>query len=279
MSSPVTTAGKHDAHGHDEGHGGHAHHPFQAHHFDSMSQQFDSGKMGIWLFLVTEILFFSGLFCAYIVYRALHPEIFQFAHLFLNKYLGALNTAVLIFSSFTMAWGVRNAQKNQKGLLCLNLVITILCGCTFMVVKYFEYTHKFEAGLKWGQAYYPNTEALEIMEQAGHGTVEAEATEEGEPTGKPKKAKTIPVGVKVEKLHLPGEPPNTHIFFSIYYCMTGLHGIHVLIGIGILIWTLVRALKGQFSSEYFFPVDYVGLYWHLVDLIWIYLFPLLYLIH
>jgi len=277
MSSPVTTADKPGAHGHDEGHGGHAHHRFQAHHFDTMGQQFESGKMGIWLFLVTEILFFSGLFCAYIVYRALHPEIFQFAHVFLNKYLGALNTAVLIFSSFTMAWGVRNAQKNQKGLLCLNLAITILCGCTFMVVKYFEYSHKFEAGLKWGQAYEPNHHAVEMMHEhtaaAGHG---AESDSEEAHGDKPKRAKTVSFA-KIDKL--PGEPPNTRIFFSIYYCMTGLHGIHVVIGIGILIWTLIRAFKGHFSSEYFFPVDYVGLYWHLVDLIWIYLFPLLYLIH
>jgi cytochrome c oxidase subunit 3 len=280
MSSPAAT-GSAPAPAHDHGHG-HGHHKFQAHHFDSMDQQFESGKFGVWLFLVTEILFFSGLFCAYIVYRALHPEIFLFAHMFLNKYLGALNTAVLIFSSFTMAWAVRNAQKGQKGLLCLNLAITILCGCTFMVVKYFEYTHKFHMGLKWGVAYAPNEEVEEHREKehaaelARQGIIEKEG-EEGEVK---KKVKNIPKlsGTGVRPL-ITNEPPNVHIFFSIYYCMTGLHGIHVVIGIGILIWTLLRAMKGHFGPDYFFPVDYVGLYWHLVDLIWIYLFPLLYLIH
>src|SRR4051794_19055275 len=123
---PMTTTA-HDEHGDRPS--------FLAHHFDTPQQQFDSGKLGTWLFLTTEILLFSGLFCAYSVYRANHPEIFEFAHRYLDKWLGALNTIILIFSSFTMAWGVRAAQLGQKK-LCVNLLaITIVCGAGFMVVK------------------------------------------------------------------------------------------------------------------------------------------------
>src|SRR3954469_22632596 len=118
---------------------GHAHPKFLAHHFETPQQQFDSGKLGVWLFLTTEILLFSGLFCAYAVYRANHPDIFAFAHEYLNKWYGALNTIVLIFSSFTMAWGVRASQLGQRKLCSILLGITIACGAMFMCVKYVEY--------------------------------------------------------------------------------------------------------------------------------------------
>src|ERR1035437_1212456 len=132
-------------------------HPkFLAHHFDTPQQQFDAGKLGVWLFLTTEILLFSGLFCAYSVYRALHPEIFEFAHQWLNKWLGALNTIVLIFSSFTMAWAVRASQTGQRKLCVTLLAITIACGAAFMCVKYVEYKTKFEEKLFPGQYYNPS---------------------------------------------------------------------------------------------------------------------------
>lgn len=218
-----------------------------AHHFATAQQQFDAGKLGMWIFLVTEILFFGGLFCAYAVYRAIHPEIFIYAYQYLDKNLGALNTAVLIFSSLTMAWAVRCAQLDQRRGLVACLVITLLCASVFMGVKYIEYSQKWRHGLLWAGWFQP----AEALEAAAHGTPGS---------------------------HAP-PPRDTGIFFSIYFLMTGLHGLHVLGGMGVIGWLLAGALAGRYGSEHFAPVDFVALYWHLVDMIWIFLFPLLYLIH
>jgi cytochrome c oxidase subunit 3 len=222
------------------------HPPHLAHHFDTPQQQGEAGKLGMWLFLVTEILFFGGLFCAYAVYRAIHPEMFVFAHHYLDKNLGAVNTAVLIFSSLTMAWAVRCAQLNQRRGLVACLAITLVCAAVFLGVKYVEYSHKWHHGLLWAGWFKP---------------VEAPADPAHAPSGE----------------H--GERPrDVGIFFSIYFLMTGLHGLHVVGGMGVIGWILVLAARGRFSSEDYAPVDFTALYWHLVDLIWIFLFPLLYLI-
>ncbi len=222
----------------------HAAHPrFLAHHFDTPEQQFESGKLGMWLFLAQEILFFSGLFCAYAVYRANHPEIFVYADHFLDRNMGALNTAVLIFSSFTIAWAVRCAQLNKKKAVVVLLSITFLCAAIFLCVKYVEYQHKWKDGLLWGKMFNPSLE---------HGPAA--------------------LGQLVR-------PNNVHIFFGIYFIMTGLHGIHVIGGMVVIAWMIQRALRGDFGSDYYGPVEYTALYWHIVDLVWIYLFPLLYLIH
>jgi len=295
-----------------DAHGGHAHAdgPHLSHHFDTYQQQFDAGKLGIWLFLLTEVLFFSGLFCAYTVYRGMHPEVFVYAHYFLNTTMGAINTCVLLVSSLTAAWAVRNAQLAQRKLLVLNIAITIVCACTFMVVKFFEYQHKFHDGLLPGPAFHPTEQVWELesfkkkhpeaAEYAEHLTKLAEAKDKAKalPAGaipldqpvtgvfeKPTEEQLEPllkagvIGPSAEDPTRPSKPRNGHVFFSIYFFMTGLHGIHVLGGIGVFIWLLVRANKGQFGPKYFGPIDYAALYWHLVDLIWIYLFPLLYLIH
>jgi cytochrome c oxidase subunit 3 len=233
----------------------HSDHPaFLAHHFESHKQQFTAGKLGMWIFLLTEILLFGGVFCAYAVYRANHPEIFEWAHRFLDKTLGAINTTILISSSFTMAWAVHAAQKNQKRLCTFLLGLTLLGGCGFLGIKFVEYKSKWEEGLMVARWFKPSEEALKSVEKF--------------------KADTAHLKSKPEDI-----PRNAGIFFSIYFCMTGLHGIHVILGMSVIAWVMVRSARGQFSSEYFGPVDYVGLYWHLVDLIWIYLFPLLYLIH
>lgn len=240
--------------------------PFIQHHFDDAQHQFDSGKFGIWLFLVTEVLFFSGLFVAYILYRAQHPEIFDYAHGYLDVKWGAINTAVLITSSLTAAWAVRAAQKNQQRLLTALLGITVLCAFGFLGIKAIEYQHKGHIGTLWGCKFQPTEDptgkALKPVEP--HDSCPGTAPEVAEPVG-----------------GWPGEipPPNTGMFFSIYFAMTGLHGIHVLIGAGVFIWLFFRARRGDFEPGYYGPVDYAALYWHLVDLIWIYLFPLLYLIH
>jgi cytochrome c oxidase subunit 3 len=202
-------------------------------HFQRPEQQVDAAKLGMWLFLATEILIFGGLFVAYAVYHNLHPELFKAAHKFLNVKLGAFNTVVLLFSSLTVVLAIHGAQQGKRQMVIWNLVITITCACIFLVVKYFEYSHKFHAGLLPGY-FFTNA-------------------------------------------NLPS-PDEAHIFFGIYFLMTGLHGIHVVIGILMLVWLLVRTCKDDFNAQYYTPLEVGGLYWHLVDVIWIFLFPLLYLI-
>ena len=329
---------------------------YLGHHYDTVEQQFQSGKLGMWLFLATEILLFAGLFCAYAVYRANNPEIFLYAHHFLDTKLGGINTIVLIFSSLTMAMGVRCAQKGQTKLLVLNLVITFLCACGFLGIKYVEYSHKISHGLMWGtmyesqdghggghgepaaghgeadghqvaDAYADGAPAHEASTDEGHadtaGThgdaahggdehaadhahapamiaitdaavaIEIAAAAQGDrpdlaqlPEAEPStvpRAVAAPAGlvpdVMGESHGIGTPPPNPHIFFGIYFVMTGLHGLHVIIGMIVIGWLIVRSLRGHFGPDYFTPVDLGGLYWHIVDLIWIYLFPLLYLIH
>lgn len=209
-----------------------SHSRFLQHHFVDAEQQFDAAKMGMWVFLVTEILFFGGLFAAYIVYRAWYPELFVEASTQLDTVLGGINTLVLIGSSLTVAMAIRAAQLNKTRTIVINLAITVLLACVFMVIKYFEWTHKFHLGIFPGEFY--------TFDGIDH--------------------------------------PQAHIFFSLYYLMTGLHGIHVIIGIGLISWLVWRALKGDYGSHYYTPVEITGLYWHLVDIIWIFLFPLFYLI-
>jgi len=208
-------------------------HPsYLAHHFSDAEQQKDSAKLGMWLFLLTEMLLFGGLFCSYAVFRAWNPEMFLNAHKFLDVQLGTINTFVLISSSLTMALAIRSIQLNKKNLSIAFLISTFVFATIFLVIKYFEYSHKFHLGQLPGK-YYTFT------------------------------------GV---------EGTNPHIFFSIYFAMTGVHALHILIGMSVIAVILVNTLKNKYSSEHYTPVEMTGLYWHLVDLIWIYLFPLLYLI-
>ncbi len=209
-----------------------AHPPHLKHYFVSSEQQFDAAKLGMWLFLVTEILLFSGMFVAYAVFRVWYPEVFVEASTELNPLLGGLNTVVLLASSLTVALSIRAAQTDDQIALIRNLILTVLLAGVFMVVKYFEYTHKFHLGIFPGGFF-----SYEEMTS-----------------------------------------PHVPIFFSIYFVMTGIHGVHVLVGMGLLSWLAIRARKGHFTSEYYTPVELSGLYWHLVDIIWIFLFPLLYLI-
>ncbi len=289
-----------DAHAHD-------HPDFLAHHFDTPKQQFEAGKLGMWLFLATEVLLFGGLFVGYSVWRGNHPELFKYGSQFLDTTMGAINTAVLILSSLTMAWAVTAAQRNQQKLLKVFLVLTLAGAVTFLVIKYFEYTHKFDEGWYPGMKFYekPGEHAHTWVEQPDepHG----EAAEPEPPPMDPTLADRPPVEPSniaraaigpgglaegafgapaehdqehhlVHPLQDPNRPANAHMFFNIYFMMTGLHGIHVLIGIIVLTWLLIGATKGRFTSEYFTPIDLGGLYWHVVDLIWIFLFPLFYLI-
>ncbi len=192
----------------------------------------------MWLFLITEILLFSGMFVAYAVYRIWYPEVFAAASGALNPWMGGLNTVVLLASSFTVALSIHFIQQDDRRKALLNLTLTVLFACVFMVVKYFEYTSKFSHGIFPGASFAP------------HGT----------------------------EMYGNIDVPYAAQFFSIYFVMTGIHGIHVTIGIGMFVWLITRTYRGHFSSAYYTPIENTGLYWHLVDIIWIFLFPLLYLI-
>lgn len=286
---------------------GHGKDEHLAHHFETPQQQYESGKLGMWIFLATEILLFSGLFCAYAVYRSNHPEIFVYAHQFLDKRLGGINTIVLICSSLTMAWAVRCAQINKRRGLIVLLSVTLACGFVFLGIKYVEYQQKWKHGLLWGKRFHPHLEEVKKEPAHGAGPATPQAATQSQPAAPagaagaqpPASATTLPAevrstiapapsgpqGLALRPVSTKGEhgrpeerPSNVQVFFSIYFAMTGLHALHVIAGMSIITWLLARSIKGHFSSEYFTPVDLGGLYWHLVDLIWIYLFPLLYLI-
>lgn len=318
-------------HGHDHGHG---HGRFIAHHFTGPRQQYDSAKLGIWLFLVTEILFFSGLFVAYTIYRYHHPEVFEAASKFLDTRLGALNTIVLLFSSLTMAWAVRAAQLEQRALTTRMILVTIFCATVFLGVKAVEYSHKWGMGIfvayffRYEDGHHTDNNYLTLL-SIGPGiavVLMLGLAAMGFGTGKPLSGKfwgAMALGVMGyfagvgaglgyeavfaeeagsheshaaaddhadhEEEHAEpavsdtpsvasDEMKNLGLFFSIYYFMTGLHAVHIIAGVMALGWIMYRSIHEHFRADYFGPVDYVGLYWHLVDLIWIYLFPLLYLI-
>jgi len=395
----ATTDAALDAHGgeaHD--HDDHHDHPsYLAHHFDTPEQQFDSGKLGMWLFLVTEVLFFSGMFCAYAIFRSLRPEVFVGCSEFLNTKLGAINTGVLLFSSLTAAWAVRCSQtENNKGLV-MCLAATLSCAMIFLGVKSIEYSHKWEMGLLpagmfnytpdnhnaaylfwlcfpfglmlvgtviWlivsfvrknefqlrcalplsvvAACFFVGVGLGMVLESGGHESAhggdhdavaagdhsegthgdgghsgdaaagglaiasEADGTDQAIGTLRMLAGDETNTGIRSEVMAREQQkklaagaieddpdaveggivsteqsvltPSRAGVFFSIYYCMTGVHAIHILAGIGVLVWLLIRAVRMDFNHNYFGPVDYVALYWHIVDLIWIYLFPLLYLI-
>jgi cytochrome c oxidase subunit 3 len=299
------------------GHSGHGHHdPHLAHHFDTPEQQFTSAKLGMWVFLGTEILMFGGLFCAYSIYRHNHPLVFSFAaESYLSTFWGTVNTIILITSSLTMAWGVRAAQLNQRKLLIACLIMTLMGAAGFLVVKSIEYSAKWHEDVwvgAWNKynadndASYatpppeqPTTQPMVALPKIPPPNASADANVEKDLSQirpnfdypipqtiqpKPPKAESVRSNSEeaIDKRYRAlSDSDQWHVntFFSCYFLMTGLHGIHVVVGMGLITWILMRSLKKEFSSEYFTPVDLVGLYWHLVDLIWIFLFPLLYLIH
>lgn len=209
-------------------------HPeYVQHHFSDAEQQRESSKFGMWVFLVTEVLFFGGLFAAYAIFHTWYPALFHAASQTLDWKLGFLNTLILITSSLTFALSIRMLQVDKIRAALFNLVATFVLAGGFMVVKFFEYSHKFHLGLLPGKYF-------------SYGGFEGTT--------------------------------NPHLFFSMYFMMTGLHGLHVLIGMGVIVWLIVRTMRGDFNRNYYNPVEVSGLYWHLVDLIWIFLFPLLYLV-
>lgn len=220
----------------------HAHAALQ-HHFENMEQQREASTLGMWVFLVTEIMFFGGMFLAYTLYRSLYPEAFASASNHLDLKLGAINTVVLILSSFTMAMAVYSTQVGKRRNQIISLALTLLLGATFLGIKAVEYHQKYEDSLIPGRI-----------------------------------IPSRPFDASGVHLLPNAQPHNVEMFYWIYFAMTGMHAVHMIIGIGIIAVILFFSIRGKYGPEYHNPVEVSGLYWHFVDIVWIFLFPLLYLL-
>jgi cytochrome c oxidase subunit 3 len=204
-----------------------------AHHFESHEQQSQAAALGMWAFLVQEVMFFGGLFTVYLVYRTLYPAAFAEGSAHLPRALGTLNTAILIGSSLTMALAVRCAQLARGRHAALLIVATMVLAGAFLGVKAVEYGHKWHDGLVPGLRWAPEA----------------------------------------------GADPHLNLFYALYFVMTGCHALHMLIGLGLMVFVARKAWRGGYTRANHLGVECLGLYWHFVDLVWIFLFPLLYLLH
>ena len=245
-STAIANGAAHDAH--------HEHPSYQRHHFETVEQQFDATNFAMWLFLLTEVMFFGGLFMAYLLMRNWYYQAFVEASHQLNIGWGTANTAVLILSSFTMAMGVWSAEMRKKKLLLLFLGLTWLLGMAFLGIKSIEYTEKWEKhhvpGLNWSEASFLNPASDPEVHQ--------------------KYPKDQPLSADMAS--------KTEMYFFLYFAMTGMHALHMVIGISILTFMIIRARSGAYTNGHVTYVENFGLYWHFVDIIWIFLYPLLYLI-
>jgi cytochrome c oxidase subunit 3 len=221
------------AHGPVDAHAPAAHHHVALqHHFETLEQQKEASVLGMWIFIIQEVMFFGGLFAAYMIYRVWYPAAWSEGSAELDIVLGGINTVVLIGSSLTMAFAVRAAQTGEQKNTVRWLIVTMLLGLVFLVIKFFEYKHK------WDLNHIPGA------------------------------------NLQFEGAHA----PQVEIFLSLYFALTGLHALHMVIGFGILSVIAWMAHKKRFSPEWYTPVEMSGLYWHFVDIVWIFLFPLLYLV-
>jgi cytochrome c oxidase subunit III len=224
--------------------------PQHRHHFETEEQQREAGSFGMWLFLLTEIMFFGGLFFAYLLYRNWYYDAFVPASNFLSVTLGGTNTAILITSGFFMALAVWAAEVRKKQFLVIALILTTLFGLAFISIKYVEWHDE------WVHRHVPGAsfDISEFVSPKAHGITD-------------------------QKPISPDMAEHCQIFFFLYFAMTGMHALHMIIGIGLLVWLILRAQRGDFSAGYVAPIENFGLYWHFVDIVWLFLFPLLYLIN
>jgi len=211
------------------------------HQFVDPEQQRNAASLGMWVFLGTEVMFFGGMFCAYLIYRYWYYPEFAAGSRSLDIWLGTTNTIVLICSSLTVVLGVRAAQMGKRRLLVLLLLLTLVLGLGFLGIKGIEWYDKFVEHHVPGVSF----SAEDLIRD-------------------------------YPQIHI--DPAPTQIYFSLYFAMTGLHALHMIVGVGIFSYLTYYAWKGRYTPEYHTPVEIGGLYWHFVDIIWIYLFPLLYLI-
>jgi len=299
---------QHDEDKHDD----HSHPPGLRHQFEDMGQQVDSVTIGMWTFLAQEIMFFGGLFTAYLVFRSRYPIAFAAGSNILDAFWGWLNTLVLIVSSLTMALTVYFAQKGNRNMQVIMILLTMFFGCVFLGVKAIEYTDKYNHGhvpvAGWnrvvpeGEHQKEEAMTLPLETRASAAEAEAGASEELHPNPQGnfhlaghdlEMAQGLVAHAQKENFLTPAEKEGyfsngeldivkfqgkVQMFFWIYFVMTGLHALHMIVGLGIMTWLLVMAWRSTFNSEYYSPVEISGLYWHFVDIVWIFLFPLLYLL-
>lgn len=283
----------------------HYHAPGLQHQFENMKQQEESASVGMWFFLAQEIMFFGGMFTVYLLYRWKFPMAFAAGSNHLDAFLGGVNTLVLIVSSLTMALAVYYAQRGNRNMQVIMIILTMIFGAGFLGVKAIEYTDKYNHGLVPFSNWNLRTKDGEHKESKAGLTLPFETKVVAAEKGKDEHPYSNKTGVfqwKDTSLAKMAEEKGfltdaekigyfsngkideqkfadkVRIFFWIYFCMTGLHALHMVIGLGIMAWLLWRAWLGTFSAEYYSPVEISGLYWHFVDIVWIFLFPLLYLL-
>jgi cytochrome c oxidase subunit 3 len=298
----------------------HYHPPGLQHQFENMEQQQESASIGMWMFLVQEIMFFGGLFTVYLVFRSRYPMAFAAASNHLNAFWGGLNTLVLIVSSLTMALAVYYAQKSNRNMQVIMIILTMIFGATFLGVKFIEYRDKYNDGLVpvtgWNKKTHDahtSGSTSNSIETERHNSLDAppsaqtntSETLNSELQNKEEHAYSNKNGEfqwKDASLVAQAQQGNylteaerlgyfsnneidvnrfrdkVRIFYWIYFTMTGLHALHMIIGLAIMAWLLWKAWRGTFTAEYYAPVEISGLYWHFVDIVWIFLFPLLYLL-
>ena len=264
------------------------HHPALVHHFDDMEQQKEASTFGMWVFLLTEIMMFGGLFTAYLIYRIKFYDAFVAGSTSISVSWGFANTLVLLGSSFTMAMAVYAAQKGARKQTMVWLILTMILGAAFLGVKAKEYYDKYDEchipgsfiGKPFNATGGPGCERGNIAQE-----MQQRARETNEKIEKDGKAKGLSAEqIERSKVEVPSDTfakqtaERTQIFFSFYFAMTGLHAFHMIIGMVLMTWLLMRASRGEFGPQYYTPVELGGLYWHFVDIGWIFLFPLLYLI-
>jgi len=295
-------------------HEDHYHPPGLQHQFEDMGQQQESASIGMWMFLVQEIMFFGGLFTVYLVFRSKYPMAFAAGSNHLDAFWGGLNTLVLIVSSLTMALAVRSAQLGRRNAQVIFIIVTMIFGAVFLGVKAIEYTAKYKEGI------VPVT-GLNLKTEKEISNTDEHSGAPAVPVGRQDPNESLPTALGDQNTHdekyvnprgaflwkdtslvvqaqqgnyltdsekigyfADGEisqakfQDKVSIFFFIYFVMTGLHALHMIIGLGLMTWLLWKAWMGTYSADYYAPVEMSGLYWHFVDIVWIFLFPLLYLL-
>jgi cytochrome c oxidase subunit 3 len=240
------------------------HSPYVAHQFDHAEQQKQSSLLGMWIFLITEVMFFGGLFLGYTVYRMRYPDAWVVGSHLLSIKWGGINTVILLLSSLTMVLAVHAAQTSKKHACAFWLAATMILGCGFLGIKVIEYKAKIDHHLVPGKNFHFDP---------AH-SIEAEES----PSGKHALAAEVGEKHNYEQALKTAAPSHVQLFYSFYFTMTGMHAIHMIIGEGIMLVMLIMTLKGRFNAEYYNPIEISGLYWHFVDIVWIFLFPLLYLV-
>lgn len=260
------------AHAHGDGH---AHHgPELRHHFENAQQQKEAATLGMWAFLVTEVMLFGGIFMAYIVYRWSFPDVWAEAAHHLNTPLGTVNTVVLLVSSLTVALAVNAAEAGNRRTVLTMFAITLLLGFTFLGIKAWEYSEKFAhcSGYANPIAWITGSGQHAVEECLVPGRNFLWPAEEGAMGG-------AEAASHAEAANAPGLKSPYQLFYFLYFVATGLHAIHMIIGISVMSVIGFLAWRGVFTPTYFTPVEIGGLYWHLIDIIWVFLFPLFYLVH